>query len=223
MSSHNTKFVTGLLDGELKGRRLRLAKRHINSCPVCGLEYRHQQHVRRLLQANPPTAAMSDSADFFWSKVKKEIQQRGKESVEVPSPTLARADWFRQYQFAMATVTALVIAAGGVVWFMQTARRAPEVMASLPAVTTSLPTVTASLPVVTARAPVVTASLPTVTPSVTTTAGFAQVDELKTPVPHSVATAFDSDDAGVTVIWVTGLPWTPDMDEMKTQFANLDS
>jgi len=216
MSSHNTKFVTGLLDGELKGRRLRLAKRHINSCPVCGLEYRHQQHVRRLLQANPPTAAMSDSADFFWSKVKKEIQQRGEKSVEVPRPRLARADWFRQYQFAMATAAALVIAACGVVWFLQTVRRAPEMTASIPAVTASLPAVTTS-------APVVTASVPTVTPSVATTAGFAEVEQLKTPVPHSVATAFDSGDAGVTVIWVTGLPWTPDMDEMKTQFANLDS
>jgi hypothetical protein len=202
MSPHNTKFVTGLLDGELKGRRLRLAKRHIHSCPVCCLEYRHQQHLRRMLQANPPTAVMSDSADFFWSKVKKEIQQRGEQSVEVPLPRLARADWFRQYQFAFATATALVIAACSVVWFLQTARRAPEMIASVPAVTASLPAVTAS-----AAAP----------------AGFAQVDELKTPVPHSTATSFDSEDAGVTVIWVTGLPWTHDMDEMKTQFANLDT
>ena len=223
MSSHNTKTVTGLLDGELKGRRLRLAKRHINSCPMCGLEYRHQQHVRRLLQANPPTAAMSDSADFFWSKVKKEIQQRNGEPVEIPRPRLVLADWLRQYQFAFATAVAVVIAACGVVWFMQTVRRAPEVTASLPAVTTSLPRVTASLPVVPASAPVVTASLPTVTPAVATTTGFAEAEQLNTPVPHSVATAFDSDDAGVTVIWVTGLPWTPDMDEMKTQFANLDS
>jgi hypothetical protein len=188
MIRHNTKSVTGLLDGELKGRRLRLAKRHINSCPVCGLEYRHQQHVRRLLQANPPAVAMSDSPEFFWSKVKKEIQQRGEESVEVPLPRLARADWFRQYQFTMATAAALVVAASGAVWFMQTVRHAPEMTAS-------------------AAAP----------------AGFAQVDELKTPVPHSTATSFDSEDAGVTVIWVTGLPWTHDMDEMKTQFANLDS
>ncbi len=132
MSPHNTKSVTGLLDGELKGRRLRLAKRHINSCPVCGLEYRHQQHVRRLLQENPPALAMSDSADFFWSKVKKEIQQRGEESVELPLPRLARADWFGQYQFAMATAAALVVVACGAVWFLQTVRRAPAVTASLP-------------------------------------------------------------------------------------------
>ena len=223
MRRHNTKSVTGLLDGELKGRRLRLAKRHINSCPVCALEYRHQQHVRRLLQANPPTAAMSDSPEFFWSKVKKEIQQRGEQSVEVPQPRLALADWLRQYQFAMGTVAALVIAACGMVWFMQPGHRAPEVVASLPAVKASQPMVTASLPAMTTSSPAVTASLPAETPSVATPAGFAEVEQLKTPVPHSVATAFDSDDAGVTVIWVTGLPWTPDMDEMKTQFANLDT
>jgi hypothetical protein len=186
--SHNTESVTGLLDGELKGLRLWLAKRHINSCPVCGLEYRHQQHVRRLLQANPPTAVLSDSPEFFWSKVKNEIQQRGEETVEVPLPRLALSDWLRQYQFAMATAAALVVAACGAVWFIQTVHRATEVTAS-------------------ATAP----------------ASFAQVEQLKTPVPHSAATTFDSEDAGVTVIWVTGLPWTHDMNEMKTQFANLDT
>jgi hypothetical protein len=188
MSHHNTESVTGLLDGELKGLRLWLAKRHINACPVCALEYRHQQHVRRLLQANPPAATMSDSAEFFWSKVKTEIQRRGEESVEVPRPRLALADWLRQHQFAMATAAALVIAAFGVVWFMQTVRRAPEVTAS-----------------------------------VATPPGFAQVEQLKTPIAHSAATTFDSKDAGVTVIWVTGLPWTSDMNEMKTEFANLDT
>jgi hypothetical protein len=131
---------------------------------------------------------MSDSAEFFWSKVKTEIQRRGEESVEVPLPRLELADWLRQHQFAMATTAALVIVAGSVVWFMQTVRSAPQVMAS-----------------------------------VATPAGFAQVEQLKTPVPHSAATSFDSEDAGVTVIWVTGLPWTPDMNEMKTQFANLDT
>ena len=109
------------------------------------------------------------------------------------------------------------------VWFLQTARRAPEMMASVPAVTASLPAVTASLPPVTASVSVVTSVLPAVMPSIATVAGFAQVDELKTPIPHSTATTFDSEDAGVTVIWVSGLPWTHDMDEMKTQFANLDT
>ena len=186
--SHNTESVTGLLDGELKGLRLWLAKRHISACPVCALEYRHQQHVGRLLQANPPAAAMGDSAEFFWSKVKTEIQRHGEESVEVPLPRLALADWLRQHQFAMATTAAFVIAAGGAVWFMQAVRRAPELTASVAA-----------------------------------PAGFAEVEQLKTPVPHSAATTFDSEDAGVTVIWVTGLPWTSDMNEMKTQFANLDT
>ena len=184
--SHNTESVAGLLDGELKGLRLWLAKRHISACPVCALEYRHQQRVRRLLRANPTAAAMGDSAEFFWSKVKTEIQRRGEESIEVPLPRLALADWLRQHQFA--TAVALVIAAGSAVWFMQTVRRAPEVTASVAA-----------------------------------PAGFAEVEQLKTPVPHSAATTFDSEDAGVTVIWVTGLPWTPDMNEMKTQFANLDT
>lgn len=186
--SHNTESVTGLLDGELKGLRLWLTKRHISGCPICGLEYRHQQHVRRLLQANPPTTTMSDSPEFFWSKVKSEIQRRGEEPVEVPLPRLTLADWLQQHQHAMATAAALVIAACGMVWFIQAIHRAPEVTAS--------------------------ATSPT---------GVTQAEQLKTPVPHSAATAFDSEDADATVIWVTGLPWTPDMNEMKTRFANLDT
>ena len=221
--SHNTESVSGLLDGELKGLRLWLAKRHINSCPVCGLEYRRQQRVRRLLQANPPTAAMSDSADFFWSKVKTEIQRRGEESIKVPTPRLALADWLRQHQFAMATAATLVIVACGTVWFIQMERRAPTVTASLPAVKPSLATDTASLPAVPPSLPVVAAVSPAVTPSIVPAEGFAEVEQLKTPVPHSAATTFDSEDAGVTVIWVTGLPWTPDMNGMKTEFANMDT
>jgi hypothetical protein len=130
----------------------------------------------------------------------------------------------RQHQFAMASATSLVIAVCGLVLVLQMVRRAPEMTASLPAVTRSLPAVTASLPPVTASVSVVTAVLPAVISSIEEAAtGFAQIDELKTPVPHSTATTFDSEEAGVTVIWVTGLPWTHDMDEMKTQFANLDS
>ncbi len=209
MRRHNTTLVTGLVDGELKGRRLRLAKRHINSCPVCALEYRHQQHVRRLLQANPPSVAMSDSADFFWSKVKKEIQRRDEESVEVPQPRLSATDWLRRHQFAMTTATALVVAVCGAVWFMQTGHRAPEVAVSMPTP-------------VTPHAPKVVVSAPT-PPTPAIPPDFAQVEEVKTPVPSSTATTFDSEEAGVTVIWVSGLPWTPDMNGMKTEFANLDT
>src|SRR5258706_2083859 len=137
MRHHDTTLVTGLVDGQLKGLRLWLAKRHLNSCPVCALEYRHQQHVRRLLQANPPSVAMSDSAEFFWSKVKKEIQRRDEESVEVPLPRLSATDWLRRHQFAMATATALVVAACGAVWFMQPVHRTPEEAVSVPAPVTS--------------------------------------------------------------------------------------
>ena len=209
MRRHNTTLVTGLVDGQLKGLRLWLAKRHLNNCPVCALEYRHQQHVRSLLQANPPSVAMSDSAEFFWSKVKKEIQRRDEESVEVPLPRLAPTNWLRRHQFAMATATALIIAVGGVVWFMQTTHRAPEVAASVPApATPHAPEVVVSVPI---------PSTPATPPD------FAEVEQVNTPVPRSTATAFDSQEAGVTVIWVSGLPWTPDMNGMKTEFANLDT
>ena len=186
MSHHNTEAVTGLLDGQLKGVRLWLVKRHVSTCPVCAAEYRHQQHVRRMLQANPPVAAMSDPPEFFWSKVKAEIQRRGGERVEAPMPKLAWSVWLAQHPLVITTAVLVLVAAFGML--VQTFRRTPSVRFSV------------------SKHP-----------------SFAEVEELKTAIPNTAATMFDSEDAGVTVIWVSGLPWTRDMNEMKTEFANLDT
>ena len=188
MSQHNTDRVSGLLDGQLTGVRLWMAKRHVSVCPVCAAEYRHQQHVRRMLHANPPAAAMSDSPEFFWSKVKAEIQRRGGERAQAPTPRLAFADWLEQHQLAVASAAVSLIAAIGILSFALAFHGPRPVLISAP-----------------------------------TSVGVADVEQLKTPIPNTAATAFDSEDAGVTVIWVTGLPWTADMNEMKTEFANLDT
>ena len=44
-----------------------------------------------------------------------------------------------------------------------------------------------------------------------------------TAIPDTAATPIQGQDSDVTVIWVTGLPWTPNMTEMKTVFADLDT
>jgi len=188
MNHHNTEAITGLLDGELKGLRRWMVQRHVNHCSACAEEYRRQEQVRQLLRANPTVTPMSDSPEFFWSKVKTEIQRRGDERVAASMPQLTFADWLRQHQLALATAAAALIAVVGVLWLTPAFRGTTTVAALAP-----------------------------------TTTDFARVDHLKTPIPHTVATAFDSEDADVTVIWVTGLPWTPDMDRMKTEFANLDT
>jgi anti-sigma factor RsiW len=190
MTPHNTEAVTGLLDGELKGLRRWMARRHITRCSACAVEYRRQEQVRQLLRANPTVTPMSDSPEFFWSKVKTEIQRRGDERVAVPTPQPVFADWhwLRHHQLAVATAAAAVIAVAGFLWFTPPFHGTNTVTISAPATT-----------------------------------HFARVERLKSPVPHTVATAFDNEDDDVTVIWVTGLPWTPDMDGMKTEYANLDS
>lgn len=50
----------------------------------------------------------------------------------------------------------------------------------------------------------------------------AQVTAVETTIPDTVATSFTDEEAQVTVIWVSGLPWTADMTEMQTLFAHLD-
>ena len=49
------------------------------------------------------------------------------------------------------------------------------------------------------------------------------VEHVSTLIPNSVATPVETKDDDDTVIWVSGLPWTPDMSEMKTLYANLDT
>ncbi len=194
MNGHKQELVSGLLDGQLKGIRRLFVARHVRACPVCAAEYRHQQHVRRMLRANPPTAQMSDSPEFFWSKVKAEIERRGDQRAEAPTPSLSSLDWLQQNSLALATAAAVLVAALGAFWFVKSQRHGPGEIARLSP----------------APAPVAEKN-------------FAKVERVSTVIPNTLATAFDSPEADVTVIWVSGLPWTADMTEMKTQFANLDT
>jgi anti-sigma factor RsiW len=113
MKLHNPELVSALLDGELKGLRGWLVKRHVSRCALCAGEYRRGHHLRAMLAANPATPAMSDSPDFFWSKVSREIHAREGQTTEVPMPTLSLSDWLGQHQFALASVVgALVVVVG---------------------------------------------------------------------------------------------------------------
>ncbi|MDW8343619.1 MAG: hypothetical protein RMM51_03920 [Verrucomicrobiae bacterium] len=49
------------------------------------------------------------------------------------------------------------------------------------------------------------------------------VHRVATTIPHTVASPFHVPETGATCIWISGLPWTPDMTEMQTLFAHLDS
>jgi anti-sigma factor RsiW len=190
MSRHETEAIAGLLDGELRGLRRWRVVRHVRVCPLCASEYRRQRHVRRLLQTCPPDVRMSDSPEFFWSKVKGEIKRRGERRVNVPVPRLAWPDWLERHQFTVATAAAAVIAAVSVTWLMQASTR-PRGISAAP---------------------------------VPASASLAQVEKLKTVIPNTTATAVESPDPQqVTVIWVSGLPWSPDMNKLKTEFANLDT
>lgn len=188
MNGHKSELIGALLDGELRGWRRLLVTRHVRACPLCAAEYRHQRHVRHLLRANPPTAQMSDSAELFWTKVRREIERRGADpQIRVPAARLGALDWLRQHQLAVASLAAAVVAAVVVFWTVQVRRPAPVTVAAPPRT------------------------------------HLAKVERVSTAIPNTVATAFDAEDEGVAVIWVSGLPWAADMTEMKTLYANLDT
>ena len=142
-----------------------------------------------MMTANPPTAQMSDSPGFFWSKVKREIQAREDQSVTLPSPQLISSDWLSRHRYTLASVTACLVATVGVIWFAQAYRTAPT---------------------------------PAVVPIITAVPAVA-VEHVSTLIPHSTATPVPTKDNEDTVIWTSGLPWTPNMTQMKTLYANLDT
>ena len=212
MSAHKPELMSALLDGELKGLRRMLALRHARSCPLCAAEYRNLRHVRKMLKANPVTMEMSDSPEYFWSKVKREIETRGDVQVKLPAPKLEILDWLMQHQTALVTAAATLVVGVAALWALQQSKPAATSVATLhqeesPA--TVLVVQTSLERHLEAEGAVVQS--------------FAKVEKVSTAIPNTVATALDSDEADVTVIWVSGLPWTSDITEMKTEYANLDT
>ena len=189
MKLHNPELISALLDGELHGWRRWLVERHLKRCVSCAAEFRHLHHVREMLAANRVAPTMGDSQDFFWSKVKRDIQAREGQSETIPMPRLGLTDWIGQHQYAVASAAVALVAVFGVVVALHVYQP-----------TTAVP------------GPAIVAKVP-----------LATVERVETTIPNATATAFQAHDAGATVIWVSGLPWTKDMKEMQTLYANLDS
>ena len=178
MKLHNSELISALVDGELKGLRLWRVKRHIGRCAPCAGEYRRIQRVREMLAAGAVPPVMSDSPEFFWSKIKREIR----------NTTPARqSNWLVEHRFALAGAVSVLCVTIGIILVLPS--RAPSHTASAPII----------------EAPV------------------ASVEHASTLIPDTVATSFEGTAADPAVIWVSGLPWTQDMTEMKTHFAQLGS
>jgi anti-sigma factor RsiW len=186
MKAHHSELISALVDGELKGLRRWFIQRHVSRCAPCAAEYRHLVHVRKMLAENPVTPTMSDSPEFFWSKVKREIQAREGQTADIPVPALSLSDWLGQHRYAFAAVvTTLVAVVGSTI-----ALRVPR---------------------------------PTSPPIAIIQVPAATVEHASTLIPNTVATTIDAKGTDPAVIWVSGLPWTPNMNELKTQFAQWDS
>jgi len=189
MKAHNPELVGALLDGELKGLRRWLVQRHVDRCPLCAAEYRHLHHVRQMLAANPLPVEMSDSPEFFWSKVKRQIQIRDAAATPVVMPHLSVTDWLGQHRLALASAATVLVGIVGLVFALQS-HTTPVKVAALPAPIIELPA--------------------------------TSVQHASTFIHDVVATTIEAKDSDSTVIWVSGLPWTSDMTEMKTRFAQMD-
>jgi anti-sigma factor RsiW len=115
MNTHNPEFVSALVDGELRGLRRWLVRRHLARCAVCAAEYRHQLHVRQLLAAHPVVPVMNESAELFWSRVLRDIQAHTGQKYRVRLPSLSLGDWLFRHQTSLVGAAA-VLAAGLGLW-----------------------------------------------------------------------------------------------------------
>ncbi|MEI6084373.1 MAG: zf-HC2 domain-containing protein [Verrucomicrobiota bacterium] len=150
MKPHNPELINALLDGELTGLRRWLVQRHVGRCALCAVEYRRLRHVRQILAANPVLPLMSDSPDFFWSKVKRDIQAEAGRTETVPVPQLSLADWLGQHRAAFVSAAAAIVAVIGVSLVLSANRAtAPALAGKVPLATvqhvaTALPNTTAT-------------------------------------------------------------------------------
>lgn len=209
MSAHQPELINALLDGELRGMQRWIVQRHVSGCPLCATEYRRLQHVRQMLAAHPTAAQMSDSPEFFWSKVKREIETRGGQTVEMPAEQSVVSNWIRQHAFELATATAAFVV-GLVVFGLSMFRQSPADF-----VANSEPQ----------KPPTIIQQVATVLPNegtISTASAPTSVEEVSTTLPNVVASVVGDHGSEPTVIWVSGLPWTSDMDDLKTVYANLN-
>jgi anti-sigma factor RsiW len=187
------ELISAFVDNELRGNDVRTVKDHLSHCPICAAEYRHVVHVRRMLQENPPQVDMTDSHDFFWHKVRSEIEASDNKVEQVIMPRLSIADWFSQHQTAVTrfvSATALIVVTLVALGVSQRMFRSGDNQPQTVAVAVTAPEIS---------------------------------DVNTPLVPHSVASVLESprsDRSDVTVIWVSGLPWVKDMTELQTVTAN---
>jgi anti-sigma factor RsiW len=179
LNRHNPELVSALVDGQLTGLRRWLTQRHVDACPTCAEQYRQEQQLHATLAANPPPIAMSDSADFFWSKVRRDIDARGTESIRVPVPTLSLRDWLGQHHYALASATTALVAVFGLFWTATIDRTPPP--------------------------------------------QIVMVENASTELPDTDVTICKGSDKSVSVIWVSGLPWTPNLSEMKSVYNQQET
>jgi anti-sigma factor RsiW len=115
MKRHDPELLNALVDGELKGGRRFFVERHLRGCTVCAREYRQLRRVRAMLESTAANApVMTESAEFFWTKIKRQIQAQHSEQIEVPG-----VDTLRQQQPVLAICVAVVVAVLAVVWTLQ--------------------------------------------------------------------------------------------------------
>jgi anti-sigma factor RsiW len=179
MNHPKPELIGALLDHQLAGMQRGRVVRHIRTCSPCAQEYRLQRRVRRLIRENVASPQMSDSPDFFWSKVKAGIQARGDESFIAEPARLSFLDWIGTHRPVLASVAAGVVVVLGLFMATRSARVPPRNLDNSPV-----------------------------------------VQHASVSLPNTAVSIVGESEPDVTVIWVSGLPWTRDMTEQKTVYAH---
>jgi anti-sigma-K factor RskA len=133
---HPNEKLSAYLDGELGARERERIEQHLAACPTCASELRALRHARETFVAHAPRVESSDSHEFFWSQLKKRIEQAA------PAP-LSRPFWVQIPRWAYATVSVAMLAIVISVYFFRTSAPIP-IVSEVENVQTTLPNTVAT-------------------------------------------------------------------------------
>jgi anti-sigma factor RsiW len=196
MRIHPNKLISGYVDDEVSPRQRSRVERHLRACAECRAQLDSLRSLKDAVAAAKPSQSMDATPEFFWTQVRRRIEQEGSTPGREALPTTEGFDvtWWRRVAMAAAAV---VVLAGTAVLLLQFpgAPQAPATFVTVESATTSVPNARVEI-VQSAATGVTVIDVPQL---------YVEVEKVSTQVPNATVSTFQSDETGMTVIWISGL------------------
>jgi anti-sigma factor RsiW len=102
------------VDGELSARERRKVEQWLEQSAEARSTVEELRNTRSFLAGNEPEAILSESREFYWSKIHRQIE-RVEQPAFVLRPVLSPS-WWLKYAMPLAAAAALALVATSPVW-----------------------------------------------------------------------------------------------------------